>query len=431
LLVASDKVTGRDRFAWVLPLEARLETLLPSLEAGPLEIQLTETSLSLWTMAVEFEFDLTRLGLLYRMKMVDLDLYDRRSKKVNFSKFTNQLFVMLKESDIGVVLPWLAGAGNASIFARHLLRLGSVASARDSRHPLNHALLQILLFGSWSAFWMQYEQVDSAALASWFECDALPVRHASVSSVSQTPLRQSLLDALNSGQSVTHAAKAHGIAVNTAKTWAAKEGIATALRPKVLKPILRKTLMKMLAVGVEKNEASAAVGVSVVTVTRVLLTEPGLHDLWTNSRRLKAQQHARSTWVAAMNAFPDATSNHWRALDPAAYAWLYRNDRCWLQCSIREREQPVPSTQFRRDWSQRDDVLAQAVLSAALDFVETNPAKRLTLGELCSSVKGLRAVQSALPKLPRTRAAIQQVCTTARSSTFKRPLSPYGPLFES
>ena len=429
LLVASDKVTGRDRFGWVLPFQARLEPLLPTFEAGPLEIRLAELSHGLWNVPCEFEFDLTRLGLLYQQRMVELDLCDRRSKKVNCSRFTQSLILMLKESEIVSVWPWLAGPHNT--VARHLLRLRSLTGARDSRHPLNHGLMQILLFGSWSAFLRRYEHADSETLASWSENDTRSVVQAPISTSPKFPLRHALLQSLNAGHSVTHAAKTHGITVNTAKIWAAKEGISTSVRPKILKPSLRMTLKNMLASGAEKTEAATAVGVSVVTVTRVLLTEPGLHDLWTNSRHSKAQEQARSAWTHAMTAFPEAASNHWRALEPGAYAWLYRNDRCWLQTSVRERKQPVPSSQFRRDWSQRDDVLAQAVLSAALDFVKNNASKRLTLGELCSSVKGLRAVQSALPKLPRTRAAIQEVCTGARSAAFKKQLAPDGTLFES
>lgn len=430
LLAASDKVTGRNRFAWILPFQASLEPLLGSRDVGSLELHLSELTISLWNLSIEFEFDMTRLNLVYRKKMVELDLLDTKTKRVNFSRFTDLLYSMLRESGITSIWPWLSGPKNTSTLAGRLLRFVRINGARDNRHPLNHALLQILLFGSCSEFWKGYENTHLGPCASLSDSDSKTATPGPITTINKNQRHQSVLKAFHAGHSITKAAKVNGIAICTAKAWAAQEGIATAIRPKVLKPSLRKELIGKLSRGMEKTQAATAVGMSVVTVTRVLLTEPGLHDLWTNSRRTKAQIRSRSAWTAAMNALPTASSNHWRALDQAAYGWLYRNDRVWLQTSIRNRHHPAGQSQFRRDWGQRDDVLAQAVLAAALDFVKKNDSKRLTLGELCSVVKGLRAVQSALSKLPRTAAAIQQVCSAKRRPTIKRQLGLDGPLFD-
>lgn len=431
LHAASDKVTGRDRFAWILPMQARLDSLLSPLEVGPLELQLSDLSVGLWNLSIEFEFNLTRLSLLYRQKMIELDLFDNKTQKVNSHGFTDRLDSMLWGSGIASIWPWLSGPKNAATAAGRLLRFVRVHGARDSRHPLSHALLQILLFGSWSAFWTAYEHTDLDEHSSPCKSHSHPGTYDESAASAKTQLHRPVLQALQAGHSITQVAKTNGIAIGTAKAWAAQEGIATPVRPKILKPDLRKTLIGKLSRGMEKTEAASAVGISVVTVTRVLSTEPGLHDLWSDSRRTKAQLRARSAWTAAMKALPAASSNHWRALDPAAYGWLYRNDRVWLQASIRDRKQPARQPKFRRNWRQRDDVLAQAVLTAALDFVKAHANKRLTLGELCSNVKGLREVQSALSKLPRTAAAIQQVCSALRLAIFKRQRTFDGPLFES
>lgn len=197
-------------------------------------------------------------------------------------------------------------------------------------------------------------------------------------------------------------------------SWAAKEGISSPRRPKLLHAMARKRLLRMLERGEDKVQAAAAINVSIQTVTRILMTEPGLSDSWKSARFKNAQSQARKAWSSAMSSFPSASSVQWRLLEPAAYAWLYRNNRSWLQEAIQSRPIPTQISNRRRDWEQRDTLFSQAIRLAALKFWNAYPSKRLTLGELFSIVKGLRKKQSALHKLPLTQAAIQVACSATR-----------------
>jgi hypothetical protein len=170
-----------------------------------------------------------------------------------------------------------------------------------------------------------------------------------------------------------------------------------------------------------KAEVASRAGITIQSVTRLLFSEPGLHDQWRTARFLAAQNAARDSWRSIQNKFPDCSSNDWRCLDPAVYAWLYRNDRPWLQHSIQNRPKPVSKSPQRRDWQQRDATLAQTVRLAALDWQKNNVGERLTIGDICAVVSGLRQKLSALHKLPLTRQSISDACA---SSNRTQPGSP-------
>ena len=425
LLTATDKVSGQDRFGWVLPghahLESRLENPIPPYGDHPL----AEAALALWRLPISFTFAQDRLGRLYKAKLVEQDFVHAISSRVDLKRFEQALSGVLEANSMANFWPWLSARDALPSLSRRLLRMSHPTSPRFSRHPLNHLLLVILLFGSWKHFWAAYQVLeidDGDDIATDVRKMELEGQEAADP---KAPLRASLIEKLRSGQSVSRAADLTGVAVATAMAWAASEGIKSPRRPKALKLDVRLRLIRQLQLGTDKTVAASLASISVETVTRVLMTEPGLHTQWSNARFIKAQKRSRASWQKIRGAFPAASSNEWRQLDPAAYAWLYRNDRSWLQSSIRDRPLPPATSTQRRDWQTRDATLAQAVRVAALDWHMSHRGKRPTIGVLCAAVAGLRPKMSALSKLPLTRKAIQDACTDSclTASTSQKWLS--------
>jgi hypothetical protein len=204
-------------------------------------------------------------------------------------------------------------------------------------------------------------------------------------------------------------ARRTGIAVGTAMHWAAEAGIENRRRPKILKEKVRAAVIAELKRGAGKQAAATVGQVSIQTITRLLFTEPGLHEAWGRTRFAKAQTDARRAWQQAIRRFPEASSADWRAMKPAAYAWLYRNDRAWLQQSILSRSRPPPKAIAPICWDRRDVSLAQMVRKAASEWCETNPGQRLTIAALCCVIPELKARLSALGKLPLTRRALTEI----------------------
>lgn len=412
LLAATDKVSGKDRFGWILPANARLVSLMRSTDKYDAAEALAVGSIGLWNLPVDFCFDHRRLEQLYRLKLIELGFFQGRYAKVNQSKFDCELGAVLMASGMADAWPWMLSQDQRPLVSQRFVRMCRATKSRQSCHPLNHLALILLLFGSLDSFWSAYNRHQVENLRDDVSDGTTPVASPSDSAVLTS--RNAVLQSLRSGVAVSCAAKLHGVAVGTAMAWAASEGIESPRRPKILRNELRAQLVGLLNSGEDKQAAAMAVNVSVSTVTRVLFTELGLHERWTTARFQHAQEQARTSWLKVLRSFPNASSIAWRNLEPAAYAWLYRNDRAWLQNSIYTRPQPVQIKDRRRDWVGRDESFAQAVREAGLDWHRTHTRGHVTLAELCSSVRGLHEKLSAIHKLPLTQKAIQEVCSTKR-----------------
>ena len=99
-----------------------------------------------------------------------------------------------------------------------------------------------------------------------------------------------------------------------------------------------------------------------------------------------------------------------RTLEPKAYAWLYRNDRVWLNAHkptatpLREMDK-MPAV----DWSVRDVQLSAEVRRVALRLLIDNKVNHLFFWQLYQHIPELKAKRSVLHRLPLTQAAIDAV----------------------
>ncbi len=97
------------------------------------------------------------------------------------------------------------------------------------------------------------------------------------------------------------------------------------------KPVfLNHATISMLRRGADKADAAKFAGVSIQSITRLLLTEVGLHGAWTHERQERARKHARRAWSNLCESSGYLGVKWMRSVEPAIFAWLYRNDRAWL-----------------------------------------------------------------------------------------------------
>jgi Tn7-like transposition protein D len=248
---------------------------------------------------------------------------------------------------------------------------------------------------------------------------ALKLQHVEPMPTRSQDIRQSrLLALLRSGHSGTAAASELGIDVGTAIAWAAKEGISTARRPKVLKNPLLSELIADLRAGVGKAEVAQKHGVSVQAVTRLLRSEVGLHDAWHAARFQQDQERARCAWLDLIASAPGVGVTALRLQQPWAYAWLYRNDRAWLGEQTRSIRLPRTSGAVGRvNWDARDTVISNEVLRVASDIATGSPNSRVALWQLYQAIPELKAKIGALDRLPLTRAALENVTRPRRRRT--------------
>lgn len=283
---------------------------------------------------------------------------------------------------------------------------------RGGTHPIRHLAIIYWLFEDWQNFWSLHQRLSSSG--------AGPSSHNAHRDCTPRPDldRSKLIELLDQGASITKCATTLGIDVKTAMAWAAQAGRQTKRRPKSLKGDSLKQLVEMLRDGADKADAAQRFGISVGTVTQILRSEVGLQAQWHQARHMSAQRQARSAWTSASASAESPGVKTIRGLQPAAYAWLYRNDKLWLIEQCRLLKQPcMPKKRHRVDWHKRDIELSADVRRVVEELKAQSSRQRIKLWQLCQLLPNLKAKIGALDKLPLTAEAIR--AATQRGDFFR------------
>lgn len=394
------KSTGVGRFQWFLPEEAELA---PAPTISP------ESLNELMSMSVTVGHVIAHAkpGALDRVSIQTAFLCVFRDRGWLTSSGRLRLDAAAAEfvaySALLRALPEFEALPSSDIEARsQLARM--LRPMRTGTHPLRHLVLANWLFRSGDSF------LEACVRAGGNVTNRPPDNDTSAQLESASDPRQAQLADLivEGGLSARAAARELGIDTATAIVWAAKQGIATGRRPKALKDGRYEALLQALQAGIDKAEAARRHEVSIVTVTRVLRSEVGLHEQWQHARFAMARDGARKEWRDLVAACGQLGTKLLRALAPASYMWLYRHDRAWLN----SQEIPVrpvgPSPSVARiRWDERDTKFRAKVEEATLALVAQG-ARRIGLGELCQCIPELKPKLSALDRLPLTRQAIER-----------------------
>lgn len=401
LLECRVKANGVRRFDWVMPCPEILSPQAESDEASRLALLRLAQLVAGWSSTANAHFDSDALAAAYRSACEARYPIDPFGRKARAQMRLDLCAAMAPLRCIPELQAFPATPREAG---QQIDRW--ILAPRGSTHPLRHLAIIDWLFSSWSDFLQAYRETqESKAVASIEEQD-LPGQQTSDARV----LR--FLDLLTSGHSVTAASRSIGIAVNTGLTWASHHGIRPARRSKTLNPQKIAALRRDLKRGSAKADAAARHGVSVQTVTRLLLTEPSLHTQWRAIAHAVRQRGAREAWTKVLDAFPGATLKQLRTRAGAAFAWLYRHDAGWLAQHPPQQLSATP-TRPRVDWDSRDAAFSIAVRQVAAE-IGTQSGQRLALWQIYQAVPDLRAKQGALERMPLTRQALHEVTRPRR-----------------
>ena len=277
-----------------------------------------------------------------------------------------------------------------------------VRPLRAGVHPLRWLVAMAWLFDDAHDFMASHEHSGADALAERTTDAVLPQSDE----VRPGQGREAeLIRLLKEGNAVSSGAVSVGVDVATAIAWATKAGVQTKKRPKLLKPELRAALIARLSEGDDKAAVAGWAGIAVGTVTRLLRSEVGLHSAWQAARFNRAQTRARTAWRQIWRKSRSAGVKLMRAMNPAAYAWLYRNDRDWLlQYTPHSTRVGAPGCVKSIRWDDRDAALNLEVQQAILQLeAEGYLARGLRLWQVYQIVPSLKAKLAQLHRLPLTR----------------------------
>ncbi len=279
-----------------------------------------------------------------------------------------------------------------------LMRL--VSPTRTPTHPASHAWFVLCLFDGWDDFLEVVRNPQSVAVA------ALAQGARSISTVPHQ--RERLVELVcRQGHSITAAAKSLRIDVKTAMAWAAESGIKAKARPRSIHADRRADIIKSLAQGDARTAIAHRLAVSVESVDALLRSTPGLKSQRRIAIYERDRDQRRATWLTAIRGNRRCGINFVRALEPAAYAWLRRNDADWLKdINTARLECAVRSTGRSVDWNARDTQLAREVMRAMSELVDSSQRHGLRLFHLVDRLPRLHYFLRSLDRLPRTRRAL-------------------------
>ncbi len=413
LLESTVKSSGVGRFLWHLPRLQQLRNVLSNAsppECSPPLIQklagLATITMAAAQLPSTFHLDSGALLQAYQQRLDTIHLrnYHQRLKRYEIAQSFLAFARELRAVPELAALPDTLAEAQAQM--DRLLR-----QPRTGTHPLRHLVLIHWLFGSWEAFWETYQSAlitvphhaqKAETLISTPHCEQ-----------SGNERHRTLLKLIRSqGYSLSRAATEVGIDTGTAMVWAAQAGIVVARRPKRLKPEIRSALIKDLRQGHGKKTVAERYGISVQTVTTTLRTEPELSKCWHDAQRANARAVARTRWEQACRDNPGLGIKAIRQMEPAAYAWLYRNDRTWLVSKTVDLPRPKGGNHSNVNWDRRDAQLALAIRQTASSLALTAHPPPLTLQHIYQLLPELRAKLSSLKRLPLTQRTLAALLST-------------------
>jgi hypothetical protein len=402
LLESTVKSTGVGRFHWHLPDESQpvMPTQPPHDGAGDdalltLLQEIATASIALAALPKGFHFEPHQLTRAHSAQMVKTG-FARTSGRVDRRGATASLAVFLAPLHRVPELASLAVPAEKAGGQLTLLR----DPARALTHPLRLIALVLWLHGSWDRFMQAYHHPETARE---------DICHLARSMPRADPRRSNFLQLVQDQQvSISRAARQVGIDVQTGMVWAASAGIASPRRPKDVSLRLRARLVADLRRGLGKREAAERHAVSVQTVTRTLHTEVGLHEAWACARLDQRRKEARRAWLRLARGNPLAGVKALRGLQPATYAWLYRNDRPWLQVQVEALPSDVRGNHSSVDWARRDADLCRSVERACAEIASETGHQRIARWQIYQRVPELKPKLQQLHRLPLTRAAIER-----------------------
>lgn len=138
-------------------------------------------------------------------------------------------------------------------------------------------------------------------------------------------------------------------------------------------------------------------------------------------------EEQRQIWLDLRQQYPEATKTMLRGMAAATYAWLYRNDREWLNEHSPALRQPI-SNANRVDWSQRDREMLEQVKEATDTLLNAEEPTRITISGIGKTIGKLALLEQHLDQMPLTQAYLNSVVETVEAFQMRRVRSAIAQL---
>lgn len=230
---------------------------------------------------------------------------------------------------------------------------------RRTHHPLKYLILA-------DALGLNFEDLSAKSTPA-----EPPFRHSiDTAKIDTDVIVQRLKEMHSQGCSLRQVAVVTGVSVSTLHVKAVQQGLMVRARPSILLPPVKAKIRGQLIAGKAIPDIARDCGVSLPSVYRVLRIEPGLKDRLfqlrleedKKNRRLRFKKERR---ISAANACTD-------------YAWLYRNDRIWLNGEIIRVGRMACKRTMVINWPELDQALSTKIRKCVAEL-KVRPGKPILI----------------------------------------------------
>lgn len=188
-------------------------------------------------------------------------------------------------------------------------------------------------------------------------------------------------------------------------------------RIKAFGNVWREKLQNLLAKGLSYYAIAQILECDYATVKKYAGTKKSIDKSSDSLQSLKAIKEVE--WTSLLKEHSHLTVTQIRKINPALYAWHYRNNRQWLK----EHSPKVHTKQRinnRVDWNQRDlEVLAQ-VKQAIRELYSIEKPIFVNKSRVGKAIYQLSSIEKLLDKLPRTKAYLEKSLETRNRYQIRR-----------
>jgi len=202
---------------------------------------------------------------------------------------------------------------------------GSMARKQPrAGHPFKHLLLISMLFKTWDEFIGRYQEIKLNP-PEWINPPD------KVNDDQDDPrLNEFTHLATVKGFSVTAAAHQVGISTTTGTQWAKRHNVHYTARTKKLHPAILSKVRNKLKRGALKKNIVDTIDISLVSLNRLLASEPELLEAWQSALHKINQKKYRKSFLKTVRVNPGLPIKQIRKIPGNGYQWLYMHDREWL-----------------------------------------------------------------------------------------------------
>lgn len=148
------------------------------------------------------------------------------------------------------------------------------------------------------------------------------------------------------------------------------------------------------------------------------VTRQGLYVAKVRDKAKELESHRRA-WIDLGKKNFTFGVKQLRALAPALYAWLYRNDLPWLRQHKPQKKKPLASSHV--DWAKRDEELAGQIATIAAQIKNRiDKPQRVTVTAIGRALGKQSLFEAALTKLPLTRSVIDSALESGEEFAIRR-----------